>query len=65
MNDELLKSVSELLDQKLAPLQQKIEVVDDKLSRLEEKMDTLAADVEFTYQKTSRNELEINRLKQQ
>jgi len=57
VNDELLKSISELLDQKLAPLQQKIEVVDDKVSRLEEKMDTLAADVDFTYSKTSCNNL--------
>lgn len=90
MNDELLKSISELLDRKLAPLQSKIDtinVVDDKVSRIEEKVDKLAAespqdimsllhllnqkldeikhDVEFTYQKTSRNELEINRLKQQ
>lgn len=44
MNDELMKSISELLDQKLAPLQHKIKVVDDKVSRLEEKMDTLAAE---------------------
>lgn len=90
MNDELLKSISDLLDRKLAPLQSKIDtinVVDDKVSRIEEKVDKLAAespkdimsllhllnkkldeikhDVEFTYQKTSRNELEINRLKQQ
>lgn len=90
MNDELLKSISELLDRKLAPLQSKIDtinVVDDKVSRIEEKVDKLAAespqdimsllhllnqkldeikhDIEFTYQKTSRNELEINRLKQQ
>lgn len=44
MNDELLKSISELLDRKLAPLQQKIDVVDDKVSRIEEKVDKLAAE---------------------
>ncbi|GJM70062.1 hypothetical protein HMSSN036_22780 [Paenibacillus macerans] len=87
MNEELLKAIGELLDQKLAPLQKKIEVVDAKVERIEEKVDKLAAespedvmsmlellnrkldevqrDVEFTYHKTSLNELEINRLKQQ
>ncbi|GIP12507.1 hypothetical protein J1TS5_46770 [Paenibacillus macerans] len=90
MNEELLKAIGELLDQKLAPLQKKVEMVEvvyDKVSRIEQKVDKLAAespedvmsmlellnrkldevqrDVEFTYHKTSLNELEINRLKQQ
>lgn len=90
MNEELLRAIGELLDQKLAPLQTRIdmvEVLNDKLSRIEKKVDKLTAerlqdvmsmlellnkklddvqrDVEFTYHKTSLNELEINRLKQQ
>ncbi|RRJ66011.1 hypothetical protein EHV15_26155 [Paenibacillus oralis] len=44
MNEELLKAIGELLDQKLAPLQKKIEVVDDKVGRIEEKVDKLAAE---------------------
>ncbi|MGZ7444321.1 hypothetical protein [Paenibacillus sp. TH7-28] len=44
MNEELLKAIGELLDQKLAPLQKKIEVVDTKVERIEEKFDKLAAE---------------------
>lgn len=42
-----MKSISDLLDRKLAPLQSKIDtinVVDDKVSRIEEKVDKLAAE---------------------
>ncbi|OXS57389.1 hypothetical protein B1A99_18070 [Cohnella sp. CIP 111063] len=87
MNEELIKAISSLLDEKLDPIRADIDVVAKSIHRVEEKIDLLAEgtpedvlsllqmmdkkldsikkDVEFTYQKASMNELEINRLKHQ
>ncbi|RED76032.1 hypothetical protein [Cohnella phaseoli] len=87
MNEELIKAISLLLDEKLDLIRTDLDIVAKSIHRVEEKIDLLAEgipadvlsllqmmdkkldsiknDVEFTYQKASMNELEINRLKHQ
>lgn len=61
------------LELKLKPIKEQLDMLanekaDDTLAMLKiinDKVDSIAKDVEFTYKKTSMNELEINRLKMQ
>lgn len=78
MKVEFLKAMEQLLDQKLEAIHDQLAVMDNKLDLLVEgQPDDIGAcglsirswkhekEVEFTFLKTSQNELEINRLKHQ
>jgi hypothetical protein len=79
MEKMLRAVVSEELELKLKPIQKQLDmlatetadtlatvkIINEKVASINGKLDSIRKDIEYTYIKTSMNELEINRLKLQ